>query len=63
MRVEVVKPGHTRWYRIVRGDDERGFSIAAVERILSEAGIDMADLLEVTAQPFEHVDEPASGVA
>jgi hypothetical protein len=51
-QVEVVKRGRTRWYRIVRGDNQLDWlSIAAVHRILGEAGIDMADLTEVTDRP------------
>ena len=46
-RVEVIKRGRTRWYRITHQDNELDWlSIAAVQRILSEAGIDMADLTE-----------------
>ena len=40
-RVEVVRRGRTRWYRIVHGDDVIDWlSISAVERILDEAGVD-----------------------
>jgi bifunctional non-homologous end joining protein LigD len=40
-RVEVVRRGRTRWYRIVHGEDVLDWlSIAAVERILDEAGDD-----------------------
>ncbi|ROP29869.1 hypothetical protein EDD30_2690 [Couchioplanes caeruleus] len=56
-RVEVVRRGRTRWYRIVHGDNELDWlSIAAVQRVLTEAGIDMADLQEVTgpAASAEH---------
>jgi hypothetical protein len=46
-RVEIVKRGLTRWYRVVHGDNEVDWlSIAAVERVLSEAGVDMAALVE-----------------
>jgi hypothetical protein len=46
-RVEVVKRGRTRWYRIVHGDDVLDWlSIAAVERILAEAGVDMGALVD-----------------
>jgi hypothetical protein len=48
-RVEIVRHGRTRWYQIVRGGDRIDWlGIAAVERILGEAGIDVADLVEVT---------------
>jgi bifunctional non-homologous end joining protein LigD len=47
-RVEIVRHGRTRRYQIVYGDNRIDWlSIAAVERILGEAGIDMADLVEV----------------
>lgn len=40
-RVEVVRRGRTRWYRIVHGDEVQDrLSIAAVERILDAAGVD-----------------------
>ncbi|WP_067497521.1 hypothetical protein [Actinoplanes sp. TFC3] len=46
-RVEVVRRGTTRWYRIVHGDDEIDWlSIAGVHRILADAGVDLADLTE-----------------
>ena len=46
-RVEVVRRGRTRWYRIVHGDDVIDWlSIAAVERILDEAGVDRHSLVE-----------------
>jgi hypothetical protein len=46
-RVEVVRRRgqQTRWYRIVSGDDDAvldWLSITAVERILTEAGVDMS---------------------
>ncbi|RZU50798.1 hypothetical protein EV385_2582 [Krasilnikovia cinnamomea] len=46
-RVEVVKRGRSRWYRIRHGDNELDWlSIAAVHRVLGDAGIDLADLVE-----------------
>lgn len=46
-RVEVVKRGRTRWYRIVHGDDVLDWlSIGSVERILDEAGVDRTGLVE-----------------
>jgi bifunctional non-homologous end joining protein LigD len=46
-RVEVVRRGRTRWYRIVHGEDVLDWlSIAAVERILDEAGVDRHLLVE-----------------
>ncbi len=57
-RVEVVRRRgqRTRWYRIVRGDDAvlDWLSIAAVERILTEAGIDIAHLVPVVDASVEH---------
>lgn len=39
--MEVVRRGRTRWYRIVHGEDVQDWlSIAAVERILDDAGVD-----------------------
>jgi bifunctional non-homologous end joining protein LigD len=47
-RVEVVRRKRTRWYRIVHGEDVLDWlSIAAVERILAEAGVDRRLLVEV----------------
>lgn len=46
-RVEVVRRGRTRWYRVVHGDDVIDWlSIAAVERILDEAGVDRSSLID-----------------
>ena len=47
-RVEVVRRRNTRWYRIVHGEDVLDWlSIAAVERILDEAGVERHRLVEV----------------
>lgn len=63
-RVEVIKRGRTRWYRIVHQDNELDWlSIAAVQRILTEAGIDMADLTEATEPPPPSVGDSAHGAA
>lgn len=44
-RVEIVRRGKSRWYRIVHGEDILDWlSIRGVERILIEAGIDMGTL-------------------
>ncbi len=49
-RVEIVKRGRTQWYRVVHGDNVLDWlSIAAVQRILGEAGVDMADLGDAAA--------------
>ncbi len=46
-RVEVVRRGRNRWYRIVHGDDVLDWlSISAVERILEEAGVDRRLLVD-----------------
>ena len=46
-RVEVVRRGRTRWYRVVHGDEVIDWlSIAAVERILDEAGVDRSSLID-----------------
>jgi bifunctional non-homologous end joining protein LigD len=63
-RVEVVKYGRTRWYRAVQGDNQLDWlSIAGVRRILGEAGVDIADLVEVTDWPPGPVDNPNRGAA
>jgi len=47
-RVEVVRRGRTRWYRIVHGDEVLDWlSIAGVERILAEHGVDLDELIDV----------------
>ena len=46
-RVEVVRRGRTRWYRIVHGDEVHDWlSIAAVERILAAAGVHLDELID-----------------
>ena len=63
-RVEVVKRGRFQWYRIVNGDNDLDWlSIATVQRILGEAGIDIADLQEVADPPPAPVDNPKHGAA
>ena len=47
-RVEVVRRGRTRWYRIVHGEDVLDWlSIAAVERILRDSGVSLESLVDV----------------
>ena len=47
-RVEVVRRGRTRWYRVVHGEDVLDWlSIAAVERILRESGVALDELVDV----------------
>ena len=56
--VEVIKPGRSRWYRVIHGDNELDWlSIPAVQRILTEADVGMADLTEATNQPPAPVDK------
>ena len=63
-RVEVVRRGRTHWYRIVHRDNQLDWlTIAAVQRILSEAGIDLADLVEDADPPPRSVDNRHPGVA
>lgn len=51
-RVEIVRRGDSRWYRIVHADDVIDWlSIAAVERILDTAGVDRATLAPLQDQP------------
>lgn len=51
-RVEVIRRGRDRFYRLVHGDNViDGLFIATVERLLREAGVDMADLVEAPTQP------------
>jgi hypothetical protein len=51
-RVEIVKRGQTHWYRLVHGGNVIDWlSIAAVERILTDAGVDLADLVEAPTKP------------
>ncbi|GIE52156.1 hypothetical protein [Actinoplanes nipponensis] len=46
-RVEIVRRRQTRWYRIVHGDDVIDWlTIASVERILDQAGVDRRLLVE-----------------
>ena len=46
-RVEVVRRGRTRWYRIVHGEEVLDWlSIAGVERVLRDNGVDLDDLVD-----------------
>jgi bifunctional non-homologous end joining protein LigD len=57
-RVEVVQRGRNVFYRLVHGDNViDGLAIATLRRLLEEAGVDMADLVEGPTQP------PASDAA
>jgi bifunctional non-homologous end joining protein LigD len=51
-RVEVVRRGRTRWYRIVHGEEVVDWlSIAAVERVLAENGVRLDQLIEADPPP------------
>jgi bifunctional non-homologous end joining protein LigD len=53
-RVEIVRRGDSRWYRIVHADDLIDWlSIAAVERILDQAGVDRSTLTPVPPPPTD----------
>jgi bifunctional non-homologous end joining protein LigD len=48
-RVEVYRQPRTRtdWYRLIHGDNVvENLSIAGVPRLLAEAGVELADLVE-----------------
>lgn len=61
-RVEVIRRGRSRWYRVVTGDNEVDWlAIGTVQRILRDAGVDMADLEEVSSP--ESPGSSAPGVA
>lgn len=46
-RVEVVQQGTQVFYRLIHGDNIiEGLVIATLQRLLTEAGVDMADLVE-----------------
>ncbi|HET6529837.1 MAG TPA: hypothetical protein VFH03_04360 [Actinoplanes sp.] len=47
-RVEIVRSQGVRWYRIVHGEEVLDWlSIASVERILDEAGVERHTLVDV----------------
>jgi hypothetical protein len=51
-RVEIVKRGQTHWYRLVHdGNVIDWLSIVAVERLLTDAGADLADLVQPATKP------------
>jgi hypothetical protein len=46
-RVEVVKRGRSRWFRVLHGDSAIDWlAVGSVERILGEAGVDLGSLVE-----------------
>lgn len=53
-RVEIVRRGTSRWYRLVNGDNELDWlTIAGVERLLGEAGVDISRLVDASPLPPE----------
>ena len=61
-RVEIVRRGDSRWYRIVHADELIDWlSIAAVERILDTAGVDRATLGPPRQQPTQRPRRSATG--
>jgi bifunctional non-homologous end joining protein LigD len=61
-RVEVVRRGRDRFYRLLHGGNViDGLFIASVQRLLAEDGIDLADLIEANADSFDGHSE--QGVA
>ncbi len=66
-RVEIVRRGRSRWYRVVNGNNVVDWlSITAVERILAEAGVDMAELVDANASPEpgnRRMNHPRHGAA
>ena len=64
-RVEIVRRGRTFWYRVVneaRDLELDWLSIASVEHILRELGVDLADLVQPTDEP-PPVGDGTHGVA
>lgn len=57
-RVEVVRRGRTSvWYRVVNGDNVIDWlSIAGVEQILGEAGVDVGTLVPADVDPAPNED-------
>lgn len=50
-RVEIVQQGTRVFYRLIHGDDIRQpLGIGAVQHLLGDAGVDMADLVEAPAE-------------
>lgn len=48
-RVEAYRQPQSRaqWYRLIHGDNVvEGLSLATLQRLLEEAGVDLADLIE-----------------
>jgi bifunctional non-homologous end joining protein LigD len=48
-RVEAIRLRNDRFFRLIHGDNAvDGLAIATVEHLLGEAGVEMADLVDVT---------------
>ncbi len=63
-RVEVIERGRTRWYRLTHEHNELDWlSIAAVQRILSEADVDMATSSRLPTTRQRPADYPQHGAA
>ena len=63
-RVEIVKRGRTQWYRLVHGDSILDWlAQATLERTLHQAGVDLADLVEVPEAQPQTVRNDEHGVA
>ena len=64
-RVEIVRRGRSRWYRLITGDSEIDWlSIAAVQRLLADAGVDMGTLVDAPVERSEPGELPdQDGVA
>jgi bifunctional non-homologous end joining protein LigD len=46
-RIEIMHRGDSRWYRMSHDDNVLDWlDLAAVERILTDVGVDMSDLVE-----------------
>ena len=65
-RVEIIRMPGTKdfWYRVIHGENVIDWlSIAQVDRILSEAGVNLADLVDVSLHAGEGQDSerPANG--
>lgn len=64
-RVEIVRRGRSRWYRLIAGDSEIDWlSITAVQRLLADAGVDLGTLVDAPLErPQPRGDPRQHGVA
>ena len=59
-RVEAVRRGGQHFYRLIHGDNViDGLVIATLQRLLAEAGVDMADLIDADTTPTQSGAAPA----